>query len=55
MELPDRVSWRVVDAWKTLPSCDPATEHPYCHVQCPYFDECYPNEEEDDINWEEEG
>ena len=40
-ELPGRVSWRVVDAWLAVPPCN-YKEKPYCHVQCPYFNECYP-------------
>lgn len=43
-EIPDKVSWRVVDAWYAIPPCS-YTKNPYCHVQCPYFYECYPNEE----------
>lgn len=54
MDIPGRVSCVMVDAWKVVPPCDPAHEHPYCHWQCPYYNECYPNEEEDDIEWEEE-
>ena len=45
--IPDKVSWRVVDAWVAIPPCDPASSHPYCHVQCPYFYECYPEEYEE--------
>lgn len=48
--LPDKVSWRVVDAWCCIPPCN--YEQPYCHVQCPYFYECNPPEEDYD---EEEG
>lgn len=48
MKLPDKVSWRVVDAWAALPPCNPFVKHPYCHVQCPYFSECYPEEYEED-------
>lgn len=54
MEIPDRVSWRVVDAWYALPPCDPSTKNPYCHVQCPYFDECNPTEDYEDEEWPEE-
>lgn len=52
-EFPDKVSWRVIDAWLALPPCHPSSSKPYCHVQCPYFDECYPEEcnEEDDEEW----
>ena len=42
-EIPDKVSWRVVDAWLAIPPCS-YTTNPYCHVQCPYFYECYPEE-----------
>lgn len=42
--IPDKVSWRVVDAWVAIPPCDPSSSHPYCHVQCPYFYECYPDD-----------
>ena len=46
-----KVSWQVVDAWKCIPPCG-YTDKPYCHVQCPYFYECYPNEDEiDDEVW----
>lgn len=40
--LPDKVSWRVVDAWAALPPCNSSSSHPYCHVQCPYFNDCNP-------------
>lgn len=43
-ELPQRVSWRVVDAWLAIPPCNYAK--PYCHVQCPYFYECNPPEDD---------
>lgn len=54
-EIPDKVSWRVVDAWYAIPPCDPSREHPYCHVQCPYFYECYPEEDFEDVDeeWDE--
>lgn len=53
MEIPERVSWRVVDAWLALPPC--TSSSPYCHHQCPYFAECYPEEteSEDDEAWDE--
>ena len=44
-DLPDKVSWRVVDAWVAVPPC--AYKEPYCHVQCPYFYECYPEQFEE--------
>lgn len=54
MEYPDKVSWRVVDAWLALPPCNPWQENPFCHVQCPYFDECYPEEDYEDEEWPED-
>ena len=53
MKIPDKVSWMVVDAWLALPPCTKSL--PYCHVQCPYFSECYPEEmeDEDDEAWDE--
>ena len=45
-QIPERVSWRVVDAWTAIPPCNYKV-HPYCHVQCPYFYECYPDNEDD--------
>lgn len=52
MEIPDKVSWRVVDAWLALPPC--TSRSPYCHYQCPYYHECYPEEmeSEDDEEWD---
>lgn len=44
-EIPGEVSWRVVDAWLAIPPCNYKTD-PYCHVQCPYFYECYPDEQD---------
>lgn len=55
MKYPDKVSWRVVDAWLAIPPCYPESEHPYCHVQCPYFNECYPEENEEEEEWYNEG
>lgn len=52
-KLPDRVSWQVVDAWNAIPPCDPSSSQPYCHVQCPYFYECYPEEFEEFEEYEE--
>lgn len=46
-EYPERVSWRVVDAWLAIPPCN-YHDHPYCHVQCPYFYECYPEDDPDE-------
>ncbi len=53
MEIPEKVSWRVVDAWLALPPC--TSRSPYCHYQCPYFEECHPEEteSEDDEAWDE--
>lgn len=53
MEIPDKVSWRVVDAWLASPPCTLST--PYCHVQCPYYYDCHPEvmESEDDEEWDE--
>lgn len=49
-EIPNgEVSWRVVDAWLAIPPCN--YSEPYCHVQCPYFDECNPPEEEEEEEW----
>lgn len=45
-ELPGEVSWRIVDAWAAIPPCN--YSKPFCHVQCPYFYECYPEEFEDE-------
>lgn len=46
------VSFAVRDAWRAIPPCT-YEEHPYCHVDCPNFYECYP--EGDDVDdWERE-
>lgn len=45
--IPEHVSWRVVDAWLAIPPCS-YSEHPYCHVQCPYHYECYPEDYDDE-------
>lgn len=50
----DKKSLAVIDAWKATPPCDPSKEHIYCHVQCPYFDECFPEEYEEEEDWDEE-
>lgn len=44
--LPGKVSQAVVDAWVAIPPCW-SVSHPFCHVQCPYFYECYPDEFEE--------
>lgn len=54
MEYPDKVSWRVVDAWLAQPPCEPWRENPFCHVQCPYFNECNPPEDYEDEEWPED-
>lgn len=41
-------SWALIDAWKAIPPCN-YSENPYCHVDCPYFYECYPPDDEDEI------
>lgn len=46
-ELSGKVSWQVIDAWVAIPPCN-YTWKPFCHVQCPYFKECYPEEYEED-------
>lgn len=48
-ELPGRVSWAVVDAWLCIPPCN--YKKPYCHIQCPYFYECYLIEEDFEEDW----
>lgn len=52
-DIPEHVSWRVIDAWMCIPPCN--YSNPYCHVDCPYFYECYPPEEEDSDSelWDE--
>ena len=40
-EIHEHVSWRVRDAWLAIPPCNYTTK-PYCHVECPYHYECYP-------------
>lgn len=42
--IPKHVSWRVRDAWLTLPPCN--YDIPYCHADCPYSYECFPDDEE---------
>lgn len=51
-EIPEHVSWRVRDAWLAIPPC--WGKQPYCHVDCPYYDSCWPEEEydEDDEEWD---
>lgn len=50
-EIPEHVSWRVQDAWLAIPPCN-YSDSPYCHVDCPYHYECYP-EYYDDYDEEE--
>lgn len=45
-DIPDKVSWMVVDAWKAIPPCVGA--HPFCHAQCPYYQDCYPEDYDDE-------
>lgn len=54
-EIPEHVSWRVRDAWLAIPPCWPTYEEPFCHVDCPYFTECNPPEEEDEdsVKWDQ--
>lgn len=40
-DIPEHVSWRVQDAWLAIPPCSYTTK-PFCHVDCPYHYECYP-------------
>lgn len=41
-------SWAIIDAWLAIPPCN-YSENPYCHVDCPYFYECYPPDDEDEL------
>ena len=41
-QVPDHVSWAVQDAWLSIPPCT-YSENPYCHMDCPYHYECYPD------------
>lgn len=52
-EIPEHVSWRVRDAWLAIPPCNGT--HPYCHVDCPYYYNCWPEEyfDDDDEMWDE--
>lgn len=52
-DIPEHVSWRVRDAWLCTPPC--SYSKPYCHIDCPYFYECNPPEEEysDSEAWDE--
>lgn len=50
-DIPEHVSWQVRDAWMCIPPCN-YSENPYCHVDCPYFYECHPQDEYyEDENW----
>lgn len=40
-KIPDKVSWRVKDAWLAIPPCT-YTKEPYCHRDCPYHYDCWP-------------
>lgn len=35
------------DAWKIKPPCELQTE-PYCHGDCPYHGDCWPEEEDEE-------
>lgn len=52
-EIPEHVSWRVMDAWKAITPC--WGPHGYCHADCPYFEDCWPEEEhdEDEEEWDD--
>ncbi len=43
-------SWAVIDAWLAIPPCT-YKDDPYCHVDCPYFNECNPPEEDMEEDW----
>lgn len=45
-DIPEHVSWQVQDAWLCIPPC--MYTEPYCHIDCPYFSDCNPPEEESD-------
>ncbi len=53
-EMNHHVSCGVRDAWLAIPPC--TGKEPYCHVDCPYFSECYPEdfEDYDDESWDED-
>ena len=39
-----KVSPALYDAWKVLPPCE-KSDDPFCHSQCPYYDECYTDDQ----------
>lgn len=41
------VSYAVRDAWRAIPPCT-YKDKPYCHVDCPYFYECYPEGDDEE-------
>lgn len=43
--IPEHVSWMVRDAWLAVPPC--TYDIPYCHADCPYFYECFPDDDQD--------
>lgn len=43
---PEHVSWQVRYVWLCMPPCT-FSKNPYCHVDCPYFSDCNPEEEGD--------
>lgn len=40
-------TWRTIDAWTAIPPCTYKSE-PFCHVDCPYFYECFPEPTEEE-------
>lgn len=53
-EIPNyHVSWQVRDAWLAKPPCNYSTQ-PFCHVDCPYYYECYPDQFDDDQDDDDE-
>lgn len=47
---PEHVSWGVIDAWLAIPPCT-YKEKPYCHVDCPYFADCWPDKDGYEDDW----
>lgn len=51
-EIPEHVNWRIQDVRLAILPC--TYDEPYCHVDCPYFTECNPDEEVSDMDkWDE--
>lgn len=42
LNIPEHVSYAVRDAWNAVPPCSYSL-HPFCHVDCPYHYECFPD------------